>query len=77
MYSLIFTWIVGSIYKKWKFSFANFIREKLWTKNLLLSSENKVYFFKEENPIFFIKLGQRLPKLFSYFHVKNSRFFLS
>ena len=40
-------------------------REKLWTKNLLLSLENEIYFLKKENPIFFIKLGQRLPKSFS------------
>ena len=37
MYSLIFTWMVGSIYWKWNFGSANFNREKLWTKNLLLS----------------------------------------
>ena len=34
-------------------------------------------FFKNGNPIFSIKLGQRLPKSFSQLHVKNSRFFLS
>ena len=31
----------------------------------------------KRNPIFSIKLGQRLPKSFSQLHVKNSRFFLS
>ena len=40
--------------------------------------ENEIYFFlKKENPIFAIKLEQRLPKSFSELHVKNSRFFLS
>ena len=34
-------------------------------------------FLKKGNPIFFIKLGQRLPKTFSELHVKNSRFFVS
>ena len=34
------------------------------------------FFLKKENPIFSIKLGQNLPKLFSRLHVKNSRFFL-
>ena len=48
--------------------------EKLWTKNLLLSLENQVYFFRKENPIQF---GQRLPKSFSQLYVNNSRFFLS
>ena len=33
-------------------------------------------FLKKENPIFSIKLGQRLLKSFSQLHVKNSRFFL-
>ena len=43
-----------------------------------MSLENEFYFFlKKENPIFSIKLGQRLPKSFSQLHVKNSRFFLS
>ena len=84
-HSLIFTWIIGSTYEKWKFSYANFNSsikigmtefsffslEKLSTKNLLLSLE------KKRNPIFSIKLGQRLPKSFFQLHVKNSRFFLS
>ena len=35
------------------------------------------FFLKKRNPIFSIKLGQRLPKSFSQLHVKNSRFFLS
>ena len=48
--------------------------------------EQKIYFcllkmrsifLKKGNPIFSIKLGQRLPKSFSQFHVRNSRFFLS
>ena len=33
--------------------------------------------FLTENPIFSIKLGQRLPKSFSQLHVKNPRFFRS
>ena len=74
---MIFTWFVGSVYLKWKFSFANFNTEKRSTKNLLLSLENEVYFFKKENPIFSIKLGQKLPQSFSQLHVKNSRFFRS
>ena len=79
MCSLIFnTRFVGSIYWKWKSGFANFNREKLWTKNLLLCLQNEVYFFfKEGNLIFSIKLGQRLPKSFSQLHVKDSGFFLS
>ena len=36
-----------------------------------------LFFLKKGNPIFSIKLGQRLPKSFSQLHVKNSRFFLS
>ena len=75
MYSLIFTWIVRSTYQKWKISFANFNREKLRTKNLLLSLENKA-FFNAGKSNFLIKLEQRLPKSFSQLHVKNSRFFL-
>ena len=51
--------------------------EKNWTKNVLLSLENEVFFLKKVNPIFSIKLGQRLPKSFSQLHVKNSKFFLS
>ena len=34
-------------------------------------------FLLEGNPIFSIKLGQRLPKSFLQLYVKNSRFFLS
>ena len=34
-------------------------------------------FLKKKNPIFSIKLGQKLPKSFSQLHVKNSRFFVS
>ena len=34
-------------------------------------------FLKKENPIFSIKLGQRLPKSFFQLHLKNSRYFLS
>ena len=34
-------------------------------------------FSKKENPIFLVKLGQRLAKFLSQLHVKNSRFFLS
>ena len=36
-----------------------------------------IFFLNKENPIFFIKLGQRLPKSFFQLRVKNSRFFLS
>ena len=40
--------------------------------------ENEVYFFlKKGNSIFSIKVGRRLPKLFSHLHVKKLRFFLS
>ena len=35
-----------------------------------------VFFLMNGNPIFSIKLGQRLLKPFSQLHVKNSRFFL-
>ena len=34
-------------------------------------------FLKKGNPIFSIKLGQRLLKSLSQLHVRNSRFFLS
>ena len=34
-------------------------------------------FLKKDNPIFSIKLGQRLPKSFFQLLVKNSRFFIS
>ena len=34
-------------------------------------------FLRKGNPIFSIKLGQRLSKSFSQLDVKNSRFFLS
>ena len=34
-------------------------------------------FLQRGNPIYSIKLGQGLPKLFSELHVKNVRFFLS
>ena len=39
--------------------------------------EMRSFFLKKGNPIFSIKLKQRLPKSFSQLHVKNSRFFLS
>ena len=39
---------------KWKFSFANFNREKRWTINLLLSLGNEVFFLKKGNPIFLL-----------------------
>ena len=65
-----------SIHYKWKFSFANFNREKCSTKNLLLSLENEDIFFKG-NRIVSIKLEQRLSKSISQLRVKNSRFFLS
>ena len=35
-----------------------------------------LFFLKKANPIFWIKLGQRLTESFSQLHVKNSRFFL-
>ena len=38
--------IVWFIFKKWKFSFANFNREERWTKNLIVSLENEIHFFK-------------------------------
>ena len=78
MYSLIFTWIVGFIYWKWKFGFANFNRKKRSTKNLLLSLKKwGLFFLKEGNPIFSLELWQRLLKSFFQLHVKNSKFFLS
>ena len=46
-----------TIYKKWKFSFANFNREKFATKNLLLSLENEDIFFKR-NPFFRLNLDR-------------------
>ena len=69
MYSVIFTWINGCIYQNWKFSFANFNREKVWTNNLILSFKNEVYFFKKGNPIFSIKFGRKLLNSFSQLHV--------
>ena len=38
---------------------------------------SSIFFFLKGNPIFSIKLRQRLLKWFSQLHVKNSRFFLS
>ena len=35
------------------------------------------FLLKKGKPIFSIKLGQRLPKLFSQLDIKNSKFFLS
>ena len=58
----------------------------VWPILIEKNFEQKIYFrllkmrsvfFKKGNPIFSVKFGQRLPKLFSQLHVKNSRFFLS
>ena len=62
---------------EWKFRLANLSKEKLGRKNLLLFLENEVFYLKKINPIFPIKLGQRLPKSFFLRHIKNSRVFLS
>ena len=48
--------------------------EKNSEKNLLFSLENEIYFFKQGKSIFFIKLGQRLPKSFSQLHEKTQDF---
>ena len=42
-----------------KIQFCHYEYRKTLKKNLLLSLENEVYFFKKGNPIFSIKLGRR------------------
>ena len=43
---------------KWKVSFSNCNRVKIWTKNLLLSLRNEVFFLKKGNPIFRLALNR-------------------
>ena len=52
-YLFKFYLLIWSIFKKWKFGFAYFNREKLWTKNLLLSLKKAFFFFKEGKSSFF------------------------
>ena len=61
-----------------KIQFCQFwYRKNLNKKFTFVSWKWGLFFLKKGNPIFSIKLGQRLPKSFSQFHGKNLRCFLS